>query len=136
MKFERVFSGTVALALCVAIGGPTAWAAPAVTSPKEAFGHEIGDDYKLVNYTQLEAYFKTVAGQSDRMKLVEIGATEEGRREYMAIVSSPKNLANLDKYRDIARKLAKAEGIDAAEAQRLAADGKAVIWIDGGLHAT
>ncbi|WP_332767020.1 M14 family metallopeptidase [Phenylobacterium sp.] len=136
MKFERVFSGTVALALCVALGAPAAWAGPAVTSPKEAFGHEIGDDYKLVNYTQLEAYFKTVAGQSDRMKLVEIGATEEGRREYMAIVSSPKNLANLDKYRDIARKLAKAEGIDAAEAQRLAADGKAVIWIDGGLHAT
>lgn len=137
MKFERVFSGTVAMALCVALGAPGAWAAPKpVTSPKEAFGHDIGDDYRLVNYTQLEAYFKTVAGQSDRMKLVDIGATEEGRREYMAIVSSPENLANLDKYRDIARKLAKAEGISAEEAQRLALEGKAVVWIDGGLHAT
>src|SRR3990167_1734874 len=137
MKFERVFSGAVALALCAALATPAAWAAPgAVTSPKEAFGHEIGEDYNLVNYTQLEAYFKTVAGQSDRMKLVDMGPTEEGRREYMAIVSSPANLAKLDRYREIARKLAKAEGLSQAEAQALAAEGKAVIWIDGGLHAT
>jgi hypothetical protein len=111
-----------------------AWAGP-VTSPKEALGHDIGEDYFLANYTQLESYLKTVAGQSDRIKLVDIGPTEEGRREYMAIVSSPANLAKLDYYRDIARKLARADGVSEAEAHKLAAEGKAVIWIDGGLHA-
>jgi hypothetical protein len=55
-----------------------AWAGP-VTSPKEALGHDIGEDYFLANYTQLESYLKTVAGQSDRIKLVDIGPTEEGR---------------------------------------------------------
>lgn len=48
----------------------------------------------------------------------------------------PANLARLDEYRDIAQKLAKAEGVDEAEAHRLAARGKAVVWIDAGLHAT
>jgi hypothetical protein len=137
MKFNRAFSGaTTALTLCALLAAPMAQAAGPVTSPKQAFGHDIGDDYFLANYTQLETYFKTVAGQSDRMKLVEIGKTEEGRSEYMAIVSSPANLAKLDRYREIARKLAKAEGVSESEARALAAEGKAVIWIDGGLHAT
>src|SRR3989344_3056700 len=137
MSLNRVLKGAAAaLALLSMSLAPLAQAAGPVTSPKEAFGHDIGDDYFLANYTQLEAYFKTVAGQSDRMKLVDIGPTEEGRREYMAIVSSPANLARLDRYREIARKLAKAEGVSETEAKALAAEGKAVIWIDGGLHAT
>ena len=137
MTFIRAISGAATmLGLCALLAAAPAQAAGPVTSPKEAFGHEIGDDYFLANYTQLEAYFKTVAGQSDRMKLVEIGKTEEGRSEYMAIVSSPANLAKLDRYREIARKLAKADGVSGQEAHALAAEGKAVIWIDGGLHAT
>lgn len=109
---------------------------PAVTSPREAFGHDIGDDYRLVNYTQLERYLHTLASQSDRMKLVEIGQSSEGRTQYVAIVSSPENLARLDRYKEIARRLAKAEGVSEAEARSMAAEGKAVVWIDGGLHAT
>ena len=138
MHFSRYLKNAAAVvAITVALGAPAWAAAPSgITSPKEAFGHDIGDDYFLANYTQLEAYFKTLAGQSDRMKLVDIGPTEEGRREYMAIVSSPANLASLDRYREIARKLAKAEGVSEEEAKALAAEGKAVIWIDGGLHAT
>jgi hypothetical protein len=29
-----------------------------ITSPKEEFGFATGDDYRLVNYTRLEAYWK------------------------------------------------------------------------------
>jgi len=137
MSLKRVSRGaSAALVVLSAVSGPAAQAAGPITTPKEAFGKDVGDDYFLANYTQLESYFKTLAGQTDRMKLVDIGATEEGRREYMAIVSSPANLAKLDRYREIARKLAKAEGVSEADAQALAAEGKAVIWIDGGLHAT
>ena len=71
-------SSTSALAYEVALAEtPAAVAAAtprsAVTSPEEAFGHAVGADYHLVNYTQWEAYLKTLASQSDRMKLVEIG---------------------------------------------------------------
>ncbi len=55
-----------------------------ITSPKEQFGFNIGDDYRLVNYTQLEAYWKKLASESDRMKLVDIGLTAEGRHQWMA----------------------------------------------------
>ncbi|MFN3582524.1 M14 metallopeptidase family protein [Phenylobacterium sp.] len=109
---------------------------PGITSPKAHFGHEIGEDYYLANYTDTEAYLKKLAAESDRMELVDIGPTEEGRRQYMGVVSSPANLAKLARYKEIARKLAKAEGVSESEAKALAAEGKAVVWIDGGLHAT
>jgi len=110
--------------------------AQSLPSPKEHFGFNIGDDYQLANYTQTEAYFKKLAAASDRVKMVDIGLTEEGRHQWMMIVSSPQNIKNLDRFRDIAQKLAHAEGLTDEQAFTLAAEGKAVVWIDGGLHAT
>jgi hypothetical protein len=89
----------------------------------------------LANYTATEAYFKKVDQASDRAKLVSIGKTEEGRDQFMMIVTSPENHKNIEKYKSIAQKMARAE-MDEAEAKALAAQGKAVVWIDGGLHAT
>ena len=107
-----------------------------IPTPKEHFGFSIGDDYQLANYTQTEAYFKKLAAASDRIKLVDIGKTEEGRSQYMLIISSSDNLKNLDRYKKIAQQLARAENLTDEQAQALANEGKAVVWIDGGLHAT
>ncbi len=70
------------------------------------------------------------------MKLVEIGKTAEGRTMVMAIITAPENQKKLDHYKEIARRLATAEGLTDDQARTLAAEGKAVVWIDGGLHAT
>ena len=107
-----------------------------VTTPEQRFGHEIGADYQLVNYTELYEYFQTLAGESDRMTVEDIGLTEEGRPQIMAVITSPANRANLERYREISERLARAEGVSEDEARRLAQEGKAVIWIDGGLHAS
>jgi hypothetical protein len=109
--------------------------ASAITSPKEQFGASIGDDYFLATYTQLEAYWKKLDRESDRMQLVDIGRTEEGRSQWMAIISAPENLKQIDRYRDISRRLALAEGLSDDQARALSEEGKAVVWIDGGLHA-
>ena len=111
-------------------------AAAKVTSPKEQFGFAIGDDYQLFNYKQLVAYWKKLDAESDRMKLFDIGKTAEGRTMIMAVITSPANQARLARYKDIARRLALAKGLSDDGARRLAAEGKAVVWIDGGLHAT
>ncbi len=109
---------------------------PKITTPKEALGFNVGDDYRIANYSQLEAYWKKLATESNRMKLVDIGPTAENRHQYMAIITSPENLAKLDHYKEISRKLALAEGINEQQAHALAREGKAVVWIDGGLHAS
>ena len=128
------------MSIAVATTAPTltltAQMVSGVTSPKQQFGFNIGDDYKLATYTQFEQYFRKLATQSNRMKLVDIGKTAEGRTQLMAIISSPANLAKLDRYKEISRKLAFAEGLSESDARALAREGKAVVWIDGGLHAT
>src|SRR3954463_4205218 len=107
-----------------------------VTQPKEAFGFAIGDDYQLANYKQIEAYWKTLDRESDRMILHDMGKTAEGRTQWMAIVTSPENHRKLARYKEISQRLAHAEGLTDDQARALAKEGKAVVWIDGGLHAT
>ena len=130
----RVFL-LAALLLLPAPQARTQSPAPPVTSPTAQFGAAIGDDYFLATYSQLEAYWKKLDQESDRMQLVDIGRTEEGRTQWMAVISAPENLKTLDRYRDISRRLALGEGLTEEEARALAAEGKAVVWIDGGLHA-
>ncbi|MDO9552890.1 M14 metallopeptidase family protein [Rhodonellum sp.] len=107
-----------------------------IPSPESHFGFKIGKDYHLANYTQTEAYFKKVAAASDLVKLESIGKTEEGREQYMLIVTSPENHNKLDRYKEISTKMARAEAFGEVEARAMAKEGKAVVWIDGGLHST
>ena len=107
-----------------------------ITSPLQEFGHNIGDDYHLVNHQQLLRYWEKLDRESDRLKVVRIGASAEGRPIMMAIVSAPENLRKVDRYREISRRLALAEGVSEQEARALAKEGKSIVWIDGGLHAT
>ena len=107
-----------------------------ITTPKQALGFNFGDDYQLANYKQIEAYWKTLDKESDRMVLHDMGKTAEGRTQWMAIVTSPENHRKLARYQDISRRLALAEGLTDEQARALAKEGKAVVWIDGGLHAT
>ncbi|WKK57296.1 M14 family metallopeptidase [Sphingobacterium sp. BN32] len=121
------------LLLLVAISIQTQ--AQQISSPKTHFGFEIGDDYQLANFEQTERYFKKLSEQSDRVIYQSIGKTEEGRDQCMLIISSPENLKNLEKYKQISSKLARAEMTE-QEARNLSKDGKSVVWIDGGLHST
>jgi hypothetical protein len=123
-------SGAIVLALATAAGAQT------ITTPKAHFGFNMGDDYHLATYSQFQAYWEALDRESDRMSLVEIGRTAEGRPQLMAIVTSPANHKQLEKYRDISRRLAYAEGLTDEQARALAREGKGVVWFDGGLHAT
>ncbi len=108
----------------------------AITTPKQHFGFNIGDDYQLATYDQFVSYWQKLDQESDRMKVVEIGKTAEGRPQLMAIITSPENFRKLDRYKEISRRLATVDGVDDEQARALAKEGKAVVWFDGGLHAT
>jgi hypothetical protein len=110
--------------------------APPITSPKEQFGFNFGDDYQLATYTQLAAYWQKLDRESDRMVLQEIGRTSEDRPHLMAIVTSAANHENLARIKQTSRRLALARGLTDDEARALARDSKTVVWIDGGLHAS
>ncbi len=88
-RLAHHLSITLVAVLCAAT--LCAQTAPKITAPKAALGFNIGDDYQMANYSQLESFWKKLAAESNRMKLVDIGPTAEGRRQYMAIITSPEN---------------------------------------------
>lgn len=126
-----------ALGLLLALGGTsTAGAAPAAPVPESILGHRPGADHKLANHATLVKYFRALDAASDRVIVREMGPTTENRTMIAAIITSEANHRQLDHYREIAKRLALARGLDEAAARALASEGKAVVWIDFGLHAT
>ena len=123
------------LALVVALPA-TLPAQSNIPTPESVFGFAPGTDKKLANYEQVVEYFKKVDAASDRVRLVEAGKSAQGRTYTFALVSSKNNLDRLDKYREIARRLAHPDGLSEVEARALAKEGKAFVHIDGGLHST
>ncbi|HEY2434867.1 MAG TPA: M14 metallopeptidase family protein [Vicinamibacterales bacterium] len=130
----------IAAATMVALGVVTlsaqSRATGSVPTPASVFGFEPGADYKLATYEQSVAFFKKLAESSKFVKLMEAGKTSQGRTMYFALISTPENLAKIDRYREIWQRLAHPQGLTDAEAQRLAQEGKALVHVDGGLHAT
>ncbi len=124
----------------LALSGAPIAVAPAQTSsiptPESVLGFAVGDDFKLASYDESLAYFRELAAATDRLQLMEVRLTSEGRRWYVALISSAENLAGLERYRAISQRLAHPEGLSDIEARALAQEGRAFVSIDGGLHAT
>jgi len=107
----------------------------AVPTPREHLGFTPGDDYKLADTVQIFGYFQKLAAASDRIRLVEFGKSSLGKPMYIAFISDAGNLQKLDRWRDISRRLALGQAAE-AEARALSEEGKAIVWIDSGLHAS
>lgn len=137
---RAIVARAAAAALAWSVVAPVATTAAAqrrtVPSPESVFGFPIGKDSNLVDYEQSIDYFRKLAAASDRIKLLTIGKTSFGREWVVALISSPDNLARLDHYRQINMRLAHPEGLTDSAAKRLAREGRAIVDISGGLHAT
>lgn len=107
-----------------------------ITTPQKYLGYSPGDDFHLATYEQLSGYLELLSQESDKVKMFDMGPTTEGRRMKYVVISSAENVSNLDKYKEIARKLSLVRGLSKAEAKKLAAEGKAIVWIDSGIHST
>ncbi|HEY7393294.1 MAG TPA: M14 metallopeptidase family protein, partial [Gemmatimonadaceae bacterium] len=108
----------------------------AIPTPESVFGFPIGKDSNLVDYAQSIGYFKKLAAASNRIRLINIGKTSFGREWTVAIISSPANLAQLDRYRQINMRLAHPAALTDSAARSLARQGKVFVDISGGLHAS
>ena len=107
-----------------------------VPTPESVIGFKPGADFKLATYDETIKYFKALDAASPKMTLVPMGTSTQGRTYYAALISTERNLAKVERYREIARRLASPEGLTEEQARALAREGKAIIHIDGGLHST
>jgi hypothetical protein len=136
MKPFRFSAGAAALlALLLAAGSAPAQTA-ALPSPEQFFGFQMGADRKLAGWDRLHAYYQQLARGSDKLRLVELGKSSEGRPYIALFISSAANLARLDQLRQMNATLADPRGVPPAEIDRIVAQGRAVVIQTFGLHST
>jgi Zinc carboxypeptidase len=138
---SRAFAVSVAVAFATFLLAPASLLGrPRVPAPATVLGFEPCADYKLADSETIDRYLQALDRASDRLTLVEIGRSTDGRPLRLAIVSSEENLRKLDRYRAISAALATGQWqgrpLGGEDAQRLAEEGRAVVWVDFGLHST
>jgi len=132
-RVVRAIPHIVTVCLLALISASTSLAQ--VPAPASVLGFEPGADYKLANYDQVADYYQQLSAASDRVQMSTIGTTSMGRPMTLLFMSSADNLDRLDRWRDISSMLARAR-VAEGKAQQLAEEGKAVVWIDAGMHST
>ena len=106
-----------------------------VPTPLSFLGYIAGAENKLTYAADVYRYMRAVAAASPRVKVFSIGKTEEGREMILVAVSSEETIANLDKYRDVTRRLSDPRTVNESEMQALVASGKPMYYATGAMHS-
>ena len=108
-----------------------------LVTPEQFFGFRMGADNKLARWDKIVEYMRQVASASDRVRFRELGKTTNGNPFIALEISSPDTLKNLDRYKQMERKLYFQGGAPTdAERDEIFRQGKAVVLITSTIHAT
>lgn len=110
--------------------------AQGVPTPASYFGFEPGEDRKLANWDRLTGYYEEVARGSERVRLDTLGSSTRGYPFVLLTITSPENHRRLDELLEIQRKLADPRKVRGGELDALLDQGKAVVLVTHGIHAT
>jgi hypothetical protein len=121
------------LGILLSFGSATAAQIP---TPDTHFGFRLGTDRRLATLDSIERYFKAIAAQSDRVKLIDLGKSTEGHDTIAAVVSAPENIRNLDQIRAANLRFADPRSLEPDEARRLASSQKLILAIGASIHAS
>src|SRR5215813_727473 len=130
MKSKHILPSFLAILLSSA-------ALPAqIKSPQDYLGFRVGEDYKLADWQQITGYFSELGKSSNRVRVDVIGQSTLKKPFLRVTISSPENMAKLDRYEEITRRLSDPRGLSTEDAERLIGEGKSVIAITCSIHAT
>ena len=107
-----------------------------IPSPLQFFGHEMGADRKLARWDKLVEYYELIGEVSDRVDVRNVGESTLGNPFLIIFVSSPENLANLDRIKAMNAILQDPRGATDAQIEGAIANGKSVVVQSYGLHST
>ncbi|MGE0129801.1 MAG: M14 family zinc carboxypeptidase [Blastocatellales bacterium] len=104
-------------------------------SPKDVLGYHIGTPKKLTRTPEIYKYYRELAAKSPRVKVINIGQTDEGRECLVVIVANEDTVKNIETYRGYLAQLADPRRITEAQAQEIIGRGKPIYHLSGGLHS-
>ncbi|NOR14608.1 MAG: hypothetical protein GQ544_02775, partial [Candidatus Aminicenantes bacterium] len=111
-------------------------ASDTVPTPAKVLGNVIGAPNILHDTSQIEAYLKALGEATPRANTFSLGGTDEGKNMISVVISSAKNIQNLDRIKEIMALLADPRQVKKEEAKALLAEGLPIYWVTGGLHST
>ncbi len=115
----------------------TSIATAQITPPDKFFGFQLGADRKMARWDKIVEYFALMEKESGgRMKVINMGPTSEGNPFLMAIITSPANMAKLDRLKQINNQLSDPRGIAEAQIKALVAEGRPIVVQSMSMHAT
>jgi len=107
-----------------------------IIPPEDFFGFKMGADRKIARWDNIVDYFLLLQKESQKIKVVNMGPSTMGHPFLLVIISSPDNLADLDRFQEINAAISDPRGISEQEIKKMVAEGKAVISQSMSLHAT
>src|SRR6185295_11522662 len=105
-------------------------------SPESFLGHRVGADRKLAPWPKVIEYLRLLDAASERISIESAGKSTQGNDMPVVVLTSEENQRHLDRYREIARRLANPDGLSEAEAGALAAEGKTIALVTCSIHST
>lgn len=141
-KLKLVSVVSFLLVLTLASTGPMAPTAQgqarvtAPTSPEKFFGFQLGTDRKMARWDKMVEYYKLLEKETGKMKVIDMGPSTMGNPFLVVFITSPANLAKLERLREVNARLSDPRGIAEPAIKALVAEGKAVIIQSMSLHAT
>src|SRR5256885_15567328 len=90
-----------------------------IKSPQDYLGFRVGDDYKLADWQQITGYFNELGKTSNRVRVDVVGQTTDKRPFLRVTITSPENMAKLDRYEEITRRLSDPRGLATEQADQL-----------------
>src|SRR5689334_16090052 len=138
MKKRRTSRAAVSIAVIAVLAAAFAVRAQSpIPSPEQYFGFRIGSDNKLARWDKIVEYMQAVANGSDRVRFRELGKSTNGNPFVALEISSPDTLKNLDRYKQLERKLYFQGGAPTdVERDEIFRQGKIVLVITTSIHAT
>jgi len=106
-----------------------------VPSPEKFNGYIAGAPDQLTYAEDVYRYMRALEAATARVKVFSIGKTEEGREMILVVVANEETIANLDRYKEITRKLSDPRKITEEEAAKLVQQGKPMYWLTGAMHS-
>jgi len=107
-----------------------------VQAPQDFFGFQLGSDHKLATWDEIVSYFRMLDDGSNKIQVLDLGRSTEGKPFIMAVISSAENMARIDEIKGASRRLADSRGLNDETAWTLTRNEKIIVLITCSLHAT
>ncbi|HVF49784.1 MAG TPA: M14 family zinc carboxypeptidase [Pyrinomonadaceae bacterium] len=104
-----------------------------VPRPQTVTHFDVGDFH--TNYATMERVIEKIAQAApERVRVTDIGETNEHRMMHLLVISSPENLARLAEIKANVARLADPRGLAPDEAQRIINSTPAIVWLNYTIH--